>query len=99
MNYYTKQLFLPAGAAMLMLVPSASYAQQWDDPILVSQCNEQYTLTLEHGKPIVKNSKEITYQSNSTGTVRPETDILYGEFITLDDVSGRGQRTYHNVTP
>lgn len=99
MNYYTKQLFLPAGAAMLMLVPSASHAQQWDDQILVSQCNEQYTLTLEHGKPIVKNSKEITYQSNSTGTVRPETDILYGEFITLDDVSGRGQKTYQNVTP
>lgn len=99
MNYYTKQLFLPAGAAMLMLVPSASYAQQWDDPILVSQCNEQYTLTLEHGKTIVKNSKEITYQSNSTGTVRPETDILYGEFITLDNVSGRGQKTYQNVTP
>lgn len=99
MNYYTKQLFLPAGAAMLMLVPSASHAQQWDDQILVSQCNEQYTLTLEHGKPIVKNSKEITYQSNSTGTVRPETDILYGEFITLDNVSGRGQKTYQNVTP
>ena len=84
---------------MLMLVPSASHAQQWDDQILVSQCNEQYTLTLEHGKPIVKNSKEITYQSNSTGTVRPETDILYGEFITLDDVSGRGQKIYRNVTP
>jgi len=99
MNCYPKQLFLSAGAAMLMLVPSASHAQQWDDQILVSQCNEQYTLTLEHGKPIVKNSKEITYQSNSTGTVRPETDILYGEFITLDDVSGRGQKTYRNVTP
>ena len=54
---------------------------------------------LDHEKPVVKNTKKITYESNSSVTVYPETDVLYGEYIALDDVSGRGVKQYKNITP
>ena len=74
-------------------------AQQWDDKVLISQCDEQYTLTFDGDKPIVKNIEKITYQSNSVTKVMPETTVFYGEFISLDNISGHGQKQYTNVTP
>ena len=29
----------------------------------------------------------------------PETTVFYGEFISLDNISGHGQKQYTNVTP
>ncbi len=44
-------------------------------------------------------TKKIVYESNSTSIVYPETAVFYGEFISLDDVSGRGEKFYKNITP
>ena len=74
-------------------------AQQWDDKILISQCDEQYTLTFDGDKPIVKNTEKVTYLSNSVTKVMPQTTVFYGEFISLDNISGHGQKQYTNVTP
>lgn len=99
MNCNTTQMRLLAGTLLLTMFSMISHAQQWDDKILISQCNEQYVLTFDHENPIVKNTKKIIYESNSATMVNPETAVFYGEFITLDDVSGRGAKLYKNITP
>ena len=99
MNCHTTQMRLWAGTILLTLFPTFSHAQKWDDKVIISQCNEQYLMTFDHEKPIVKNTKKIIYESNSAITVTPETAVFYGEYITLDDVSGRGAKLYKNITP
>lgn len=99
MNCHTTQMRLWAGTILLTLFPTFSHAQKWDDKVIISQCNEQYLMTFDHEKPIVKNTKKIIYESNSAITVTPETAVFYGEYITLDDVSGQGAKLYKNITP
>ena len=99
MNNYKKPICQLAGTLFLALFSMAAHAQKWDDKILIQQCNDRYSLMLDHEKPVVKNTKKITYESNSSVTVYPETDVLYGEYISLDDVSGRGAKQYKNITP
>ena len=96
---YLKTLRSLVTALLLMFCTVQVQAQQWDDKILISQCDEQYTLTFDGDKPIVKNTEKITYLSNSVAKVLPQTTVFYGEFISLDNISGHGQKQYTNVTP
>lgn len=99
MNSFTKPICFCSLLVLLFIFCTPSHAQQWDDKILISECNEQYTLLFNNESPIVKNTKKIVYESNSTSIVYPETAVFYGEFISLDDVSGRGEKFYKNITP
>ena len=74
-------------------------AQEWDDKVIISQCKDNYQIIENKGNPIVKNEKDITFLSNTVSTVAPETGALYGEFITLDNVSCKGEKIYKNITP
>jgi len=74
-------------------------AQEWDDKVIISQCKDNYQIIENKGNPIVKNEKDITFLSNTVSTVEPETGALYGEFITLDNVSCKGEKIYKNITP
>ena len=74
-------------------------AQEWDDKVIISQCKDNYQVIENKGNPIVKNEKDITFLSNTVSTVEPETGALYGEFITLDNVSCKGEKIYKNITP
>lgn len=83
----------------LALLSLSVYAQQWDDRIIIQQCEDNYVFTPSHDQYVVKNTKEITYESNSVSDCTTETGVLYGEFISLDDVSGKGEKIYKNITP
>jgi len=72
-------------------------AQEWDDKVIISQCKDNYQVIENKGNPIVKNEKDITFLSNTVSTVEPETGALYGEFITLDNVSCKGEKIYKNI--
>jgi transglutaminase-like putative cysteine protease len=87
------------GAFLFILCPSQLFAQQWDDDILISTCNDQYLLQMNGTLPIVKNKQEYTYESNTASSVVAESSILYGDNITLDHASGPGEKEYKNVTP
>lgn len=99
MNHSSKTFFPACLIAVMTLLAQASFAQQWDDKIIITNCNEQYILQSDKGNTIVKNKKEMEYMSNSGYTVYPETAVFYGDFITLDNVSGRGEKLYKNITP
>ena len=92
-----KSFLLSAGTLLLTMCFNTTYAQKWDDKIIISQCTDQYVMSLDHENPIVKNTKRYVYESNSAITVNPETAAFYGENITLDDVSGRGIKLYKNI--
>lgn len=94
-----KSFLLSAGTLLMTMCFNTTYAQKWDDKIIISQCTDQYVMSLDHENPIVKNTKRYVYESNSAITVNPETAAFYGENITLDDVSGRGMKLYKNITP
>ena len=81
------------------LIPTVMAAQEWDDKIIITQNNDDYTFAIDDGKPVVKNEKRVVFQSNSASTVYPEMVALYGEFIKLEDVSGSGEKIYKNITP
>ena len=78
---------------------TTSNAQKWDDKIVISQCTENYSFVKDSKKTVVKNIKKITYESLSSSYVVPETDVVYGEYITLDNISGKGIKIYKNITP
>ncbi len=58
---YLKTLRSLVTALLLIFCTAQIQAQQWDDKILISQCDEQYTLAFDGDKPIVKNTEKITY--------------------------------------
>lgn len=98
-NYFSKTFFSACLIAVMSMSPRASFAQQWDDKVIITNCDDQYTLQYDKGNAIVKNRKDIEYESNSGYMVHPETAAFYGDFITLDNVSGRGEKLYKNITP
>ena len=63
MNNYKKPICQLAGTLFLALFSMAAHAQKWDDKILIQQCNDRYSLMLDHEKPFVNNTKKITYES------------------------------------
>ena len=44
-------------------------AQEWDDKVIISQCKDKYQIIENKGNPIVKNEKDIIFQSNSVSIV------------------------------
>ena len=91
------RLFTSVGISTVCF--TTSNAQKWDDKIIISQCTDTYTIVDGQDKPMVKNSKTITYESNSNSIVYPETYAMYGEYITLDKITGKGIKKYKNITP
>lgn len=74
-------------------------AQQWDDKIVIADCEDQYILQMDGGHPVVKNKTSVTYESLSAVGVTAQTVALYGDNIELGRVSTPGTKTYKNVTP
>ncbi len=56
---YLKTLRSLVTALLLIFCTVQVQAQQWDDKILISQCDEQYTLTFDGDKPLLRTQKRL----------------------------------------
>lgn len=82
----------------LFLAVFSVMGQTVDDNVVITECEDTYTFTLKDGVPIVRNRKETVYEaSRMEATVQPAA--VYGEFITLDGASGKGEAQYKSITP
>lgn len=95
-NLYLKLTLL---LALCHFVFSSRAAKQEKD-VVVEACTDTYVFSLgPDGNPIVKNTIVTEYRSLSLRDIRIQPYVLYGEFISLDNASGKGQAQYRVATP
>lgn len=90
-------------AAVLILwgavAPPVMYAQTEDDEVQISDCEDVYEFVAKADSAIVRNHITTTYQSLRKYQIHIQPATFYGEFIKLDNSSGKGNPQYRSATP